>query len=95
MLKSYEEEFLVIENSMNTGTNVITIGPNEINDMVKELLSLPINGEQLKQIMEMGLVSRNRRRPTYTETHFSSKKYSEKLTKKNLKQSADHNRYQH
>ena len=82
MLKSYEEEVLVIEKSMKSKVNVLSIGPNEINEMVKELFSLPINGEQLRKCMEVSLASRNRMRTTYSETQFSPRNYLDQLTKK-------------
>ena len=92
MLKCYEEEVRIIEKSMNTNANV-NIGRNEINDLVKELFSLPINGEQLRQCMEVALASKNRMRATYSQTHFSSRKYTDKLIKNtsnmNLKPSAE------
>jgi hypothetical protein len=79
MLNNYIEEARVLDISMASGQNIELLGPNEVNELVKSLYSLPINGEQLRNIMEVGLASKARMQATYSETHYSARKYSHNI----------------
>ena len=98
MLNNYLEEKRVLDLSMADKTNSEIPGPNEVNEMVKTLYALPINGKQLKNIMDVSLASKDRMRANYTETHFSSQKYSNNLgpkmkTRTQTKPSNEHYKY--
>ena len=79
ILNNYLEEVRVLNESMASGQNIELLGPNEVNKLVTSLYSLPINGKQLRNIMEVSLASKAKMQAIYSETHYSARKYSHNI----------------